>query len=312
MINLPLPTALAGAPDAGEITALPIAPSLLGESPLWHPVEQVLYWCDIPGHSLNRWDPVIACHQAWHFPTEPSCCVPLLGGGLLLAMRDGVWRFDPASGQRYQVAGPPYDPAVQRFNDGKADARGRFWIGTIDDRRLPEAALYRLADGLVQRMADGISVSNGLAFSPDGSTVYWADTKAHTVFAFDVDVNNGGLSRRRVFQQFAARLDDQPLQAYGGRPDGAAVDAEGAYWVAMFEGQRLLRLAPDGSQLAEVRLPVRCPTMPCFGGEDLKTLYITSAREHRPTEELAAQPLAGCVLQLRVTVPGLPAHSARL
>ena len=279
---------------AGTITALPVAPSLLGESPLWHPDEQVLYWCDIPGRALNRWDPVTAHHQTWDFECEPSCCVPLLGGGLLLAMRDGLWRFDVGSGQRHRVAEPPYDPATQRFNDGKADARGRFWIGTIDDRRRPEAALYRLADGSLQRMVDGITVSNGLAFSPDDRTMYWADTKAHVVYAFEVDVNDGSLSGRRVFRQFEARQDGQPLPAYGGRPDGAAVDAEGAYWVAMFEGQRLLRLAPDGSPLAELRLPVRCPTMPCFGGPDLKTTSPPRAKTARPTNWQCSRWPAAC------------------
>lgn len=295
-----------------DITALPVAPSLLGESPLWHPDEQVLYWVDIPGLQLNRYKPADGRHDEWHFPSEPACCVPLLGGGLLLAMRDGLWRFDPATGQRQRIAKPPYDPTRQRFNDGKADAQGRFWIGTLDDQRLPAAALYRLDRGGLAKLADGITVSNGLAFSPDGRTLYWSDTKAHAVFAFDVDGHDGSLSRRRVFQQFSPRADGQPLATYGGRPDGAAVDAEGAYWVAMFEGQRLLRLAPDGALLAELPLPVRCPTMPCFGGADLKTLYITTARDKRPPEELAAQPWAGCVLQLRVDVPGLPAHLAHL
>jgi sugar lactone lactonase YvrE len=293
-----------------DITPLPVAPSLLGESPLWHPDEQVLYWVDIPGLQLNRFNPADGRHDEWHFPSEPTCCVPLLGGGLLLAMRDGLWRFDPDSGERQPVAKPPYDPALQRFNDGKADAQGRFWIGTLDDRRLPAAALYRFDGAGLAKVADGIAVSNGLAFSPDGRTLYWADTKAHLIQAFDFDGHDGSLSRRRVFQQFSPRADGQPLSAYGGRPDGAAVDVEGAYWVAMFEGQRLLRFAPGGALLAELPLPVRCPTMPCFGGADLKTLYITTAREKRPAEELAAQPLAGCVLQLRVEVAGLPAHLA--
>ena len=290
---------------------VPLPPSLLGESPLWHPVEQLLYWCDIPGFQLKRFDPVSGQVEAWQFDCEPSCCVPLLGGGLLLAMRDGIWSFDTTSGKRSLVAPPPYDTGRQRFNDGKVDAQGRFWIGTIDDRREPEAALYRLAGGQLEHMAGGITVSNGLAFSPDGGTLYWADTKAHAVYAFDLDIDSGDLSRRRVFQQFSPRVSGQPLQGYGGRPDGAAVDAEGAYWVAMFEGQRLLRFAPDGALLAELALPVRCPTMPCFGGSDLKTLYITTGRENRPADELAAQPLAGCVLQLRVSVPGMPAHLAR-
>jgi sugar lactone lactonase YvrE len=295
-----------------DLTALPVPPSQLGESPLWHPDEQVLYWVDIPGRRLNRYDPARGLHDQWPFETEPASCAPLLGGGLLLAMRDGLWRFDTHTGRRHRVAKPPYDPAGQRFNDGKADAHGRFWVGTIDDQRQPRAALYRLADGQLDRVADGITVSNGLAFSPDGRTMTWADTQAHVIYAFDLDGSDGSLSRRRVLAQFAPRAEGASLVGYGGRPDGAAMDAEGALWVAMFEGQRLLRLASDGSVLAELALPVRCPTMPCFGGADLKTLYITTARAKRPADELAAQPLAGCVLQLRVAVPGLPANLARL
>ena len=295
-----------------DITSLPVPPSLLGESPLWHPDEQVLYWVDIPGRRLNRFDPARGSHDQWPFETEPACCAPLLGGGLLLAMRDGLWRFDTRTGQRHAVAKPPYDPAGQRFNDGKADAHGRFWVGTIDDQRQPNAALYRLDGGQLDRVADGITVSNGLAFSPDGRTMTWADTQAHVIYAFDLDGSDGSLSRRRVLAQFARRAEGASLAGYGGRPDGAAMDAEGALWVAMFEGQRLLRLAPDGAGLVDLALPVRCPTMPCFGGADLKTLYITTARAKRPAEELAAQPLAGCVLQLRVAVPGLPANLARL
>ena len=114
-----------------------------------------------------------------------------------------------------------------------------------------------------------------------------------------------------MFAEFPLKEPGQDLSTYGGRPDGAAVDAEGAYWCAMFEGQRLLRLAPDGRLLQALPLPVRCPTMPCFGGPDLRTLYVTSARHNRPADELAAQPLAGCVLSLRVDVPGLPVHFAR-
>ena len=295
-----------------DITALPVAPSLLGESPLWHPDEQRLYWCDIPARQLNRWDPASGRHDEWHLDSEPACCAALLDGGLLLAMRDGLWRFDTARAERTRLAPPPYDPAAQRFNDGKPDAQGRFWVGTLDDARAPRAALYRYQRGRLDRMAEGITTSNGLAFSPDGRTLYWADTKAHLVQAFDVDGQDGSLSRRRVFRQFPPRAEGQALADYGGRPDGAAVDVEGAYWVAMYEGQRLLRLAPDGALLAELPLPVRCPTMPCFGGHDLRTLYVTTARHGRPPEELAAQPLAGCVLQLRVAVPGLPAQLVQL
>ncbi|MDP4301312.1 SMP-30/gluconolactonase/LRE family protein [Leptothrix discophora] len=285
--------------------------ALLGESPMWHPTEQVLYWCDIPGRRLHRLDPATGATRHWDFPVEPSCCAPLLGGGLLLGMRDGIWRFDPGTSGRARLSAPPYDVASERFNDGKCDPQGRFWVGTIHEPRQPQAALYRWQPGALDRVAGDITVSNGLAWSPDGRTLYWSDTKAHRISAFDFDPAEGSLSRERVFMDFPVKQAGQDLSTYGGRPDGAAVDSEGCYWVAMFEGQRLLRIAPDGRIVREVRLPVRCPTMPCFGGADLRTLYITTSRENRPEAELAAQPWAGCVLAMRVDVPGLPAHFGR-
>ena len=298
---------------APVIQPLPVEASLLGESPFWHPDERALWWCDIPGRSLHRHHPGMGAHQAWHFDTDVACAAPLAGGQLLLGMRDGLWRFNPVTGQRVALVAPPYDTATERFNDGKADPQGRFWVGTIYEPRHPaQAALYCLADGRLERRAGGVTVSNGLAFSPDGRTLYWSDTKAHTVYAFDFDGQDGSLSRQRVWAQFALRAADQPLASYGGRPDGAAVDAEGCYWVAMFEGARLLRLSPAGEVLRELPLPVRCPTMPCFGGDDLRTLYITTSRQNRPAEELAREPWAGQVLQCRVEVPGLPVNFARV
>lgn len=295
-----------------DIQALPVAPSLLGESPLWHPVEQVLYWCDIPGRSLHRWDPESGRHQQWSFGTEVACCAPLDQGGLLLALRDGLWRFNPADGTRTCVSVAPYNGAIERYNDGKADPQGRFWVGTIyEPRDAARAALYRWDGGLLERAAGDITVSNGLAWSPDTRTLYWADTPAHVIYACDFDTDGGALSNRRVFARFSPRDPDQPIKAYGGQPDGAAVDVEGCYWVAMFEGARILRFAPGGELLQTIHLPVRCPTMPSFGGPDLRTLYITTAREKRPAPELAEMPLSGCVLHLRVDVPGLPANFAR-
>lgn len=293
-------------------SALPVPPSLLGESPFWHPDERALYWCDIPGRRLHRYVPDTGRHTQWPFESEPACCAPVPGGRLMLAQRDGLFLFDAERGERTRVAAPPYDTATVRFNDGRADPQGRFWVGTIfEPRTAPQAALFRLAEGRLDRMAGDVTVANGLAFSPDARTAYWADTAAHRIYAFDFDATAGALSRRRVFAQFAPKLAGQDLSVYGGRPDGAAVDVEGALWVAMFEGQRLLRLAPDGHVLQDLPLPVRCPTMPCFGGADLRTLYVTTARDKRPAEELAAQPLAGSVLVTRVAVPGLPVNFAR-
>jgi sugar lactone lactonase YvrE len=300
---------------------LPVPPSQLGESPFWHPDEGALYWCDIPGKALHRWvmdGAAVAgsaagnAHTQWNFDCEPASCAPMLGGLLMLAMRDGLWTFDTASGQRKRLAPPPYDPALERFNDGKADPQGRFWVGSMyEPRDQALAGLYRWSQGKLVRMAGDATVSNGLAWSPDGNTMLWSDTKSHLIHAFDFDGATGNLSRQRVFARFAPRADGQPLAHYGGRPDGAAVDAEGCYWYAMYEGQRLLRLAPDGQVLRDLPLPVRCATMPCFGGPDLRTMFITTASANRPADELAAQPLAGRVLTLRVDVPGLPVHFAR-
>lgn len=292
--------------DAPWVLAV-AAHSTLGESPLWHPVEQCLYYCDIAEHQLRRFDPVTEELRHWQFETHLASIAPMRDGALLLAQRDGLWRFDRHTGQRTPLAAPPYDPAAFRFNDGKCDAQGRFWVGTLSDARVPQSALYcfdRLRG--LQPAADGITVSNGLGFSPNGRTMYWADTTSHTVFAFDVEPDAGTLSGRRVFASFPLKQAGQSLDTYGGRPDGAAVDAEGCYWVAMYEGGRLLRIAPTGEVLRDVRVPVRCPTMPCFGGPDLRTLYLTTTREKRPEAELAAQPWAGGVLSLKVDVPGLP------
>jgi sugar lactone lactonase YvrE len=288
------------------------AAATLGESPLWSVAEQCLYYVDIAERQVLRLDPASGALRHWQQDSEPGCIALLAGGDLAVARRDGLWRLSPASGALTRLAPAPYDSALQRFNDGKPDAQGRLWIGTIDDARLPRSALYRFADGTFTAMAGGIVTSNGLAWSPDQRMLYWSDTKAHEIYRLDFDPRAGSVGERQLFARFAPRATGQSLDDYGGRPDGAAVDVEGCYWVAMFEGQRLLRLSPGGELLHELRLPVRCPTMPAFGGADLRTLYITTAREKRPVEELAAQPWAGRVLKLRVEVPGLPPNIARL
>ena len=299
-------------PADPQVRVAVTVPALLGESPLWHPGERALYYCDIPGRALCRFDPVSGALVQWGFDTEPASLAPMLDGALLLALRDGLWRFDPASGKRTPLAEPPYDKAVERFNDGKCDPQGRFWVGTIyEPRDRALASLYCFSAHKLVCKQGGVTVSNGLAWSPNGRTMYWSDTKAHTIFAFDFDPASGALSQQRVFASFEPKQPGQSLDAYGGRPDGAAVDADGCYWVAMFEGQRILQLSPRGELIREVKLPVRCATMPCFGGTDLKTLYITTAR-NRPEIELAEQPLAGCVLALDVDVPGLPVNFVSL
>jgi len=287
-----------------DIQALGSHRCLLGESPLWHPTEQVLYAVDIPGRQVLRWRSGADAPDVWPQDAEPGCIAARASGGLLVARRDGLWSLNTTTGAQELLTAPPYDPARLRFNDGKVDPAGRLWIGSISDAREPEAALYRFDGKTFSVQVPGLTTSNGLAWSPDGRRMHWSDTKAHRVYAADFDPSSGVLSNPRVFAEFKPRT---PGEAYGGRPDGAVMDAEGFYWAAMFEGRSLVRIAPSGEVVQCLELPVTCPTMPTFGGADLRTLFITTAREKRPADELAREPLAGAVLQLRVDVPGLPA-----
>lgn len=287
-----------------DIQALGAHRCLLGESPLWHPTEQALYAVDIPGRQVLCWRAGADAPDVWPQDAEPGCIAARASGGLLVARRDGLWTLDTTTGAQTLLAGPPYDAARLRFNDGKVDPAGRLWVGSISDAREPEAALYRFGGGAFAAQVPGLTTSNGLAWSPDGRRVHWSDTKAHRVYVADFDVAAGTLANPRVFAEFPPRTAGE---AYGGRPDGAAMDAEGCYWAAMFEGGALVRIAPTGEILQRLALPATCPTMPTFGGADLRTLFITTAREKRPADELAREPLAGAVLQLRVDVPGLPA-----
>ncbi len=292
-------------------------PDELGESPFWHPHERLLYWVDIAARQIRRADPAIGRVQSWAVPTEPGCIAPVRGGGLVVALRDGIYRASSWGGPLMPVVHLNHDPKTIRLNDGKADPVGRFWVGTIyEPRDARKAELYSVdlrdagGEPLVQLKAINAVTANGLAWSPDASTLYWADTPNHIIHAWDWEPEGNAMSHHRLFQQFPGKpagwRPGKP--GYGGRPDGAAVDVQGNYWCAMFEGGRLLKFAPQGQLLAEIPVPVRCPTMPCFGGDDLRTLYLTSARVNRPAEELQALPQSGCVLATQVDVPGLPVN----
>lgn len=298
--------------------ALGPEPDGLGESPFWHPDEQCLYWIDVPGRSLRRQRADQLQPERWAMPSEPGCIAPARSGGLVVALRDGIYRAPAWGGALSRLAPAAHDTATTRFNDGKADPLGRFWAGTIyEPRDAARAALYCLdaRPGTPPRLAavtaaGPATTANGLAFSPDARTLYWTDTPAHVVRAWDWEAQSNTLSNGRELHRFAPKPPGwRPGDAgYGGRPDGAAVDAQGNYWCALFEGGRVLQLSPTGQLLRELPVPVRCPTMPCFGGPDLRTLYLTSARQGRPEAELAACPLSGRVLWTRVEVPGLPVN----
>jgi sugar lactone lactonase YvrE len=280
-------------------------PMAVGECPLWDPRESCLYWVDIDGLAVHRLDPASGAHRSWSMDSEPSALALHADGGLVVARRSGLVHLDINSGALTPIAAAPFDPATTRFNDGRSDPAGRFWVGTLYEPRDRQAAeMFCLERGQLRRVwSGGMTVSNGLAFSPDQRRMYHSDTTTHRIDRYAFDAASGEVSDVMPFQRFPA---DKSAPGYGGRPDGAAVDSEGAYWCAMFEGGRLLRFAPDGTLLREVEVPLRCPTMIAFGGADLRTLYITSASHKRPAEERAQYPLSGCVLSLRVDVAGLP------
>ncbi len=308
----------------------------LGESPFWHPREQCLYWVDIAGHKILRANVFMGSVEVWNTPPElgePGCMAPAASGGFVVAMRSGLYRAQQWRGDFQRIADAPYAPAHIRFNDGKADGLGRFWASTYCEDGQPNAALYSLdarnktpplvaavevgsaknAVGSAVGSAAGFVGGNGLAWSPDAQTIYWADTARHVVRAWDWDGDVNTLSHGRVFHQFAAKpagwAYGQPgFDTYQGRPDGAAVDVQGNYWLAMYEGGCVKKLSPAGGVLATLPVPCLCPTMPCFGGDDLQTLYLTSARKGRSSDELAALPLSGSVFSMRVDVAGLPVN----
>lgn len=275
----------------------------LGEGPLWDVAEQRLYWIDSLGSLVHACDADGGNARTWSVPEHIGSLALRQGGGAILALRDGFYSFDFGTGSANKLADPdPGKPRI-RLNDGKVDRQGRFVAGYMDyEERDPICSVFRLdPGGAVERLDDGIVCSNGPCWSPDGRIFYFADTYTRDIWAYDYGLSTGRATNRRVFASF-------PAAGLKGLPDGATVDAEGHYWVAMFEGAQLLRFAPSGEIVASVSVPVQCPTMPCFGGDDLKTLFVTSGRKGRPAAEIERLPASGTVISMRVDTPGLPVN----
>jgi len=276
----------------------------LGECPLWSIDEQVLYWIDINAPSLNRFDPARGDNAAMPMPESIGCYAFREGGGFVVALRGGIWLCDANGRLERRIVDAPYDTASYRFNDGRCDPQGRFVVGTMNEKRDADGgALYRVErDGSLSRLFGGMTISNGLAWSPDGRTMYHADTPARTVTAFDYAAT-GAPRGARTFARWTGE---------GERPDGGTVDSAGHYWAALYGGGKLSQLAADGSLVAEHPLPAMCPTMCAFGGPDLRTLYVTTARQKREAAELARFPQTGGIFAMRVEAPGLREGRVRL
>lgn len=275
---------------------------LLGECPLWDERLQCLWWVDIRAPSLRRWDPARQALSTWPMPElVGSIALTERAGVVLVALRSRLALFDSAS-ERFDTLVEARLPPDHRFNDGRCDRQGRFWVGTMHHlTRAPEGSLFRLdAQGFNPVIAGGIAIPNSLAFSPDGRTMYFADSLQHRIDAFDYDPANG----RRGAARVVATIEPPAF------PDGSCVDAEGCLWSAQFHNARLVRYAPDGRIDRTLAVPMQRPTCCTFGGDDFGTLYVTGVSHSTSDAERAADPLAGALIAFDIGgawgIHGLP------
>jgi sugar lactone lactonase YvrE len=271
----------------------------LGEGPSWDRAAGRLIWVDITAGFIHRFDPTTGRDESFDVGQPVGAAVPTDTGRLALAVRDGFAFLDLETGRVEPIAEVEAAIPDTMMNDGKCDPAGRFWAGTKDVQgRRPLGSLYRLgADLEPVRIVTGVTISNGLAWSPDRRTMDYIDSTTYGIDAFDFDLDTGDLSNRR-------RVVDVPGD--WGLPDGMTVDEEGLLWVAFWGGRAVRRIAPDGRVAALVELPVSQLTSCAFGGDDLADLYVTSARDGLTPQQLDEQPLAGGLFRLSSGVRGLP------
>jgi sugar lactone lactonase YvrE len=287
------------AAPASTMTCVLDARASLGECAIWSTRDDALCWVDIRAPAFHRFDPATGRNLTAAMPCAIGCFAVRARGGYVAALRDGIWLLGANGEPERRMIDAPYDTATHRFNDGRCDPRGRLIVGTMNEAKDgPTAKVYRVdPDFTLHELFGGITIANGLAWSPDGRTMYHADTETRTVHAFDYDLDTGTPRNPRVFVRWSGATE---------RPDGAATDSVGNYWVAFYGGGKVVQVSPHGQVLAEHPLPAMCPTMPAFGGPQLRTLYVTTARQQRPAEELAQLPESGGIFSKGVDVAGLP------
>jgi sugar lactone lactonase YvrE len=281
------------------------ARNAVGECPVWVPEENALYWVDIPAGGLQRWSADTGHVHAWRAPQMLACIARHRDGGWVAGMESGFFHLHPhndGSLDSNLLAPVEHTRTDMRLNDGRCDRQGRFWAGSMVlnmGANAGDGMLYRYSAGQrgpVEAQLSGFIVPNGLGFSPDGRTMYLSDSHplVQQIWAFDYDTDSGTPSNRRLFVD---------MNQFAGRPDGAAVDAEGCYWICANDAGLIHRFTPDGRLDRSLAVPVKKPSMCAFGGSRLETLFVTSIR---PGDDHDEQSLAGGVFALNPGVKGLP------
>lgn len=273
----------------------------LGESPMWDAAAGRLLWVDILRRRIHRFDPTTGDNETMQISQTVGALSLRESGGLVLALEDGIYLLDEGATEPHLHAAVERDKPENRLNDGKCDRFGRFWAGSMctlaDELRPGRGALHQIdPDGAVRQRVDGVTISNGLDWSPDNGTMYYIDSPTRQIAAFDYDPGTGDISDRRVL----AQLDV-------GGPDGMTVDAEGFLWVAVWGGAAVNRYTPTGELDRIIRIPTGGVTSVAFGGPDLQDLYVTTERFFRTEHELREQQYAGALFRYRSDVPGIPA-----
>lgn len=270
--------------------------ALLGEGPLWW--AGALWFTDIKARKIHRFDPPTGAGKSWSSPSETGFLAPRRSGHFLAGTRTGLMDFDPASGHFTPLCEVEPTRPANRLNDGAVDPEGRLWFGSMDDAESRSTGmLYRFHRGSLAPMDSGYVITNGPAFSPDGRVLYHTDTLERRIYAFDLG-RDGALSNKRVFVE---------IEEGAGYPDGPSVDSEGCLWTGLFAGWAVRRYDPAGRLVQTVPFPVANITKIAFGGEDLTTVYATTAAKGLDAAGLKAQPLAGGLFTFAAPVPGLPA-----
>ncbi|WP_116092493.1 SMP-30/gluconolactonase/LRE family protein [Sphingomonas crusticola] len=280
------------------------ARATLGEGPVWVAREQALWFVDIKGHKVHRFDPATGNHRSYDAPCQVGWVLPSDDGKFIAGLQQGVARFDPATGAFEVIATPEAALPGNRLNDASVDAHGRIWFGSMDDSEAAVSGrLYCFDRGEVRESGLApVCITNGPAISPDGCILYHTDTLGRVIHQVPVN-DDGTLGAPAIF----ATIDESD-----GWPDGSTCDAEGFVWIGLWGGWRARRYAPDGRIAAEVRLPAANVTKIAFGGTDLCTAYATTARKGLDAAALAGQPLAGNIFAFHVDVPGAPGNLASL